>query len=122
LGLHHPLISSIHDQFVESISLQGHENWIRSLSFASTASSISASTESPKNVYAICDGDLLLASASQDKYVRLWKISRIGEEMNGEDKTTGEYATEKGGDYVKKENDSGILTDDIISALQESAL
>ena len=73
-------------------------------------------------MYAICDGDLLLASASQDKYVRLWKISRIGEEMNGEDKTTGEYATEKGGDYVKKENDSGILTDDIISALQESAL
>ncbi|CAG8580109.1 9871_t:CDS:10 [Paraglomus occultum] len=111
------LYITIDGKFVESISLQGHENWIRSLSFASAASSISVSNESPKNAYAIHDGDLLLASASQDKYVRLWKIARIGEEMNDEDKGT----TEKGGDYVK-ENDSGMLTDDIISALRGSTI
>lgn len=47
-------------------SLTGHEGWIRSLA-------ISRETESPES-------DLLLASASQDKYIRLWRISRCGQE------------------------------------------
>lgn len=41
-------------------TLTGHEGWIRSLAF----------TEDRKSQ----SGDLLLASASQDKYIRLWRV------------------------------------------------
>ena len=50
----------------ESLHLQatlvGHENWVRSLAIT---------TENAQ-----ADSDLLLASASQDKYIRLWRIRR----------------------------------------------
>lgn len=42
--------------------LAGHEAWIRSLSFTRDSGSTT--------------GDLLLASASQDKYIRLWRLQR----------------------------------------------
>ena len=42
-------------------TLTGHESWIRSLAFVQEGETIH-------------DGDLLLASASQDKYIRLWRI------------------------------------------------
>lgn len=51
-------------------TLTGHEGWIRSLAAANDAK-----------------GELLLASASQDKYVRLWRIKR------SEDPESGLYAT-----------------------------
>ena len=41
-------------------TLTGHESWIRSLAFATEGASM--------------QGDLLLASASQDKYIRLWRM------------------------------------------------
>ncbi|KAK4632063.1 Elongator complex protein 2 [Fulvia fulva] len=41
-------------------SLSGHEGWIRSLDFTKEANS--------------SDSDILLASASQDKYIRLWRF------------------------------------------------
>ncbi|EPE04238.1 rna polymerase ii elongator subunit [Ophiostoma piceae UAMH 11346] len=44
-------------------TLSGHEGWVRSLDFAWEHSS------DP-------DSDILLASASQDKYVRLWRVHR----------------------------------------------
>eukprot|EP01127_Copromyxa_protea_P008755 TRINITY_DN2012_c0_g1_i1.p1 TRINITY_DN2012_c0_g1~~TRINITY_DN2012_c0_g1_i1.p1 ORF type:complete len:830 (-),score=179.32 TRINITY_DN2012_c0_g1_i1:212-2590(-) len=44
------------------VHLQGHEDWIRSLAF-------SAASE---------NGTILLASAGQDKRIRLWKITRSG--------------------------------------------
>ena len=43
-------------------TLSGHEGWVRSLSFTPDKQSRS--------------GDLLLASASQDKYIRLWRVHR----------------------------------------------
>ena len=52
-------------QFSLKANLTGHEAWIRSLDFA---------RESYK------DNDLLLASASQDRYIRLWRVHR-GEEL-----------------------------------------
>lgn len=53
-------------QFELRSTLSGHEGWIRALSFT---------RESGK-----CDSDLLLASASQDKYVRLWRLHQ-GDEL-----------------------------------------
>ncbi|GAO17165.1 hypothetical protein UVI_02031040 [Ustilaginoidea virens] len=43
-------------------TLHGHEGWVRSLSFAKEPGK--------------ADGDLLLASASQDKYLRIWRVRR----------------------------------------------
>jgi elongator complex protein 2 len=53
-------------QFELAATLTGHEGWIRALTFT---------RETTEN-----DSDLLLASASQDKYIRLWRIHR-GEEL-----------------------------------------
>ncbi|KAL8972840.1 MAG: hypothetical protein Q9183_000315 [Haloplaca sp. 2 TL-2023] len=44
------------------ITLKGHEGWVRSLA-------ISKETDEPES-------DFLLASASQDKYIRLWRVHR----------------------------------------------
>jgi len=52
--------------FEHAATLTGHEGWIRSLDFIQ---------ESSDNT-----GDLLLASASQDKYIRLWRV-RQGETL-----------------------------------------
>ena len=43
-------------------TLTGHEGWIRSLDFT--------------NEYQTADSDVLLASASQDKYIRLWRFQQ----------------------------------------------
>ncbi|KAF7721057.1 Elongator subunit elp2, partial [Apophysomyces ossiformis] len=58
-------------EFVKLHTLHGHDNWVRSLAFATN-------TESESHVDShniLRSGDLMLASASQDKYIRLWKIS-----------------------------------------------
>jgi elongator complex protein 2 len=49
-------------EFSLGATLRGHEAWVRSLAFTEDKSSAA--------------GDLLLASASQDKYIRLWRIHR----------------------------------------------
>ncbi|KAI5461298.1 WD40-repeat-containing domain protein [Mariannaea sp. PMI_226] len=53
-------------KFEVQATLSGHEGWIRSLSFTKE-------TDSPGS-------DLLLASASQDKYIRIWRIHQ-GKEL-----------------------------------------
>jgi elongator complex protein 2 len=52
-------------QFQLSATLTGHEGWVRALAFT-------RETSDPES-------DLLLASASQDKYIRLWRIHRGNE-------------------------------------------
>lgn len=51
--------------FVLEATLTGHEGWIRSLEFARESSA--------------ADSDLLLSSASQDKYIRLWRFNKGAE-------------------------------------------
>ncbi|KAF5023232.1 hypothetical protein F66182_4707 [Fusarium sp. NRRL 66182] len=68
-------------QFEAQATLTGHEGWIRSLSFT-------RETSAP-------DSDLLLASASQDKYIRIWRIHQ-GKELpaaaaNGSDPSGDAY-------------------------------
>lgn len=62
-------------------TLSGHEGWIRSLDFARESSGTGS--------------DLLLASASQDKYIRIWRIHQ-GQELpalaaEGADPLSGAY-------------------------------
>lgn len=68
-------------QFNLQAMLSGHEGWLRSLSFA-------RETNSP-------DSDLLLASASQDKYIRIWRVHQ-GKELpalaaEGSDPSSGAF-------------------------------
>lgn len=68
-------------QFQVQATLRGHEGWIRSLSFARESSKPGS--------------DLLLASASQDKYVRIWRFHQ-GQELpaataDGADPSSGAY-------------------------------
>ncbi|KAL9613726.1 MAG: hypothetical protein Q9167_001740 [Letrouitia subvulpina] len=51
------------DNFTYQTSIIGHENWIRSLAIQSETQ--------------VTGSDRLLASASQDKYIRLWRIQRL---------------------------------------------
>ncbi|ODN98383.1 elongator complex protein 2 [Cryptococcus wingfieldii CBS 7118] len=50
--------------FTRSLSLEGHEDWVRCLQFTPYPSSSSTN-------------DLLLASGSQDNFIRLWRVSPI---------------------------------------------
>lgn len=68
--------------FTLQATLAGHEGWVRSLDFT---------PETPQNP----KSDLLLASASQDKYIRLWRIHQ-GTELpvqasTASDPTVGAY-------------------------------
>ena len=56
--------------FTNRATLTGHEGWIRSLNFMYETQG--------------CRGDLLLASASQDKYIRLWRVHE-GESLRTSD-------------------------------------
>ena len=55
-------VSSRNSNFCHQATLTGHEDWIQA---------IAITKERP-----IEDSDLLLATASQDKYIRLWRITR----------------------------------------------
>ncbi|KAI1636386.1 RNA polymerase II Elongator subunit [Biscogniauxia mediterranea] len=58
--------SETNPEFHLQASLSGHEGWIRSLDFTRESRDVGA--------------DLILASASQDKYIRLWRFHR-GKEL-----------------------------------------
>lgn len=66
--------------FVFRASLSGHEDWVRSLAFAH---------EDPHRPR---DSDLLLASSSQDRYIRLWRV-HAGEALPPAAAATGESKT-----------------------------
>ncbi|KAI2643517.1 WD40-repeat-containing domain protein [Xylaria nigripes] len=73
--------STANPEFQLQATLTGHEGWIRSLDFAQEKNS--------------ANSDLLLASASQDKYIRLWRL-RQGKELpaaapSGADTSLGAY-------------------------------
>ncbi|KAH7318546.1 elongator protein 2 [Stachybotrys elegans] len=55
-------VTSAEAQFTVQATLSGHEGWIRALSFTKES--------------AEPDSDILLASASQDKYIRIWRVRR----------------------------------------------
>jgi len=58
-------------QFVRSVSLEGHENWIRTLQWSSMdlpSADRNSQDTSPS---------LMLVSAAQDKLIRLWKVSYL---------------------------------------------
>ncbi|KAF9161161.1 Elongator subunit elp2 [Actinomortierella ambigua] len=96
-------------QFVKSLSLQGHENWVRSLDFASFTKvegvNISPEKAGSSHHHTLQDGDLLLASGSQDKYIRLWRFSPVD--------TTSSEAN------VSKDPSEGALTQEMLQNFED---
>ncbi|KAG0367962.1 Elongator subunit elp2 [Gamsiella multidivaricata] len=95
--------------------LKGHDNWVRSLDFATFTKEDGATDESDtghqtsKNTshhHTLQDGDLLLASGSQDKYIRLWRISPVDKSEESQDDTV-------------KAGSEGALTQDMLKSLEE---
>ncbi|KAK0383388.1 hypothetical protein NLU13_9301 [Sarocladium strictum] len=75
------IAASADTSFSLQATLSGHEGWIRSLDFARESTQ-------PR-------GDLILASASQDKYIRIWRLHQ-GSELpalaaSGADPLSGAY-------------------------------
>lgn len=101
------------------LSLQGHDNWIRSLDFATfTKDSTNDDTKQQqkeadgKNAshhHTLQDGDLLLASGSQDKYIRIWRISAVADSP---EQVSAEDATVQAGS-------DAALTQDMLKSLEE---
>ena len=87
--------------------MQGHDNWVRSLAFATYTGT--QQNETTATNHTLKQGDLMLASASQDRYIRLWKVSP-------HTPSPKPVASPQ----EKKNNDE--ITDDLLQALQESAL
>ncbi|GAA5950694.1 hypothetical protein JCM21900_000482 [Sporobolomyces salmonicolor] len=68
--------------FRKSLSLEGHTDWIRCLSFTTpiqipAEQPASSPSTSSSTTYDISPGEVLLASGSQDNYIRLWRFSRL---------------------------------------------
>lgn len=81
--------SLLSPEFKHQATLSGHEGWIRSLDFVREPRQVEAGSGSEDA------GDLLLASASQDKYIRLWRFHRGTElptiKAEGNDPSLGAY-------------------------------
>lgn len=66
-------VASNNGEFRHQVTLSGHEGWIRSLGITQERQS--------------AESDLLLASASQDKYIRLWRITQGKPKANFENES-----------------------------------
>ncbi|GAA6028373.1 hypothetical protein JCM8097_007000 [Rhodosporidiobolus ruineniae] len=74
--------SATQPQFSKSLSLEGHSDWVRTLSFVTPIPTpgppaASTSTAASSLAYDVSPGEVLLASGSQDNYIRLWRFSRV---------------------------------------------
>jgi elongator complex protein 2 len=67
------------DLFQRSLALEGHEDWIRSLDFAVFPKLSDAEHDSPAATTDVEGDDLMLASGSQDGYIRLWKVTELSQ-------------------------------------------
>jgi elongator complex protein 2 len=61
-----------------ALSLEGHEDWVRCLAITQYPTASSASSSK----------DILLATGSQDNYIRLWRISLIQNPVDGSDQSS----------------------------------
>ncbi|KAG0056478.1 Elongator subunit elp2 [Gryganskiella cystojenkinii] len=99
-------------QFEKVLSLQGHENWVRSLDFATFTSEdddeSSSNQTGDSRHHTLQEGDLLLASGSQDKYIRLWRISGVNSQNDQQQQENGAQA-----------GSDASLTQEMLKSLEE---
>ena len=70
-------VQSSRGEFEKRLSLVGHSDWIRSISVAKFNDS-SSNTNADYNL-----DDLMIATASQDSYIRIWRVS-VGKNSNSD--------------------------------------
>ena len=63
--------------FTRRLALEGHEDWVRGLDWTLFPASASPSSDADDTAGEAGAQDLMLASASQDGYIRLWRVSRV---------------------------------------------
>ena len=64
-----------YQSFQKKTSILGHTDWIRSIKIARYTN-----THSQKRGFD--DGDLMVLTSSQDKYIRIWKISKFSSDIS----------------------------------------
>ena len=65
------------EAFTRGLALEGHEDWVRGLDWTVFPASTSSSSDEDDDTADEAGEDLMLASASQDGYIRLWRVSRV---------------------------------------------
>ncbi|KAK4054542.1 Elongator subunit elp2 [Microbotryomycetes sp. JL201] len=71
--------------FVRSLSLEGHSDWVRCLDFTTPLPLDGQST----STYDVLPGQVFLASGSQDNYIRLWRFTRVSDERKPDRRVDG---------------------------------
>lgn len=84
--VHSDLTSCCITQFTRSLSLDGHSDWVRCLAFTCPIPMADDTRTTTQSASDIAPGELLLASGSQDNYIRLWRFSRVS--TNASDTST----------------------------------
>ena len=74
--------------FSAALSLPGHTDWVRCLTF-STPLAATRLADSQDASFDYKEGDILLASGSQDNYIRLWRFTPTRSGANGLDGASG---------------------------------
>ena len=103
----------VNNKFIKLFSLQGHQDWIRSLSFAT-----------------LDNNDILLASSSQDCKIRIWRINPLASDSNllstfGKDNTSNNNSTStnavssKGYIFKVNEIQYSILLESVLTAHEQ---
>lgn len=86
------------ENFVKTLVLTGHEDWILGLDYT-----------------IFTEGDIFIASSSQDTFIRLWKISKVKKRESGE--TISKFAAN-----VEADDRRFSIKDEIFSVSLESVL
>ena len=68
--------------FSSALSLPGHTDWVRCLTFSAPLAGTRLA-ESQDVSFDYKEGDLLLASGSQDNYIRLWRFTTSRSSASG---------------------------------------
>ncbi|KAM0791282.1 hypothetical protein ACM66B_005756 [Microbotryomycetes sp. NB124-2] len=79
--------------FVKSLSLEGHSDWVRCLDFT-TPMPVSNEGQGSTSNYDVSPGQVFLASGSQDNYIRLWRFTRVASESKPASPTNGTNGVE----------------------------
>ncbi|ORX71254.1 WD40 repeat-like protein [Linderina pennispora] len=95
--------------FKKSLTLSGHEDWVTSLSFLSYRPRSAASNSTIAHWQS---GDVILASGSEDKYIRLWRIT-AAQAMESDKSTSDKQAAQAMLDAFSRSLGSGLSDGDI---------
>ncbi|ORZ35285.1 WD40-repeat-containing domain protein [Catenaria anguillulae PL171] len=112
--------------FIKCLTLAGHENWVTALDFVTVPDA-----EWTKGAAGLHPGDVLLASGSMDKFIRIWRLtfwdSVLHPNMTKEEEQADQQQEQQGHDDDQDGNGTGkaqpaVVTDDNTDELLASML